>query len=388
MPTPGSADGHEVYHRFLAASEELNASALHVAGSQATAPVSSLDPATGWAKQAVPVLVDRIGAALLARDVQVLLDYLAVELSELRRSGVPEVHLIGLLDAVAAGLPSDLGPAQCMLAEGREFLRRSGTRSVRSVPEVAEPAAPAAGTMPAPGRLPGQVFADLLLLGALACQTPVALLSVPQPDGSWSTLSHGLDTRDGCNNGQLFEVVAAATGPVEIADMVSSVPRSPLALPPHSMRWAYGVALRNSSGGVIGVVVVLDRWLRQVSKREQRAMASLARQLGAHLAQWRRPDAPNSPTQPSPLRRAEFKWDGAPAAPAASTGTGAGDLVTQRHQLLRSQEVAEIFDVTERTVINWAAAGKLPSLRTIGGHLRFRRDDVLHLLSPSLVQER
>jgi excisionase family DNA binding protein len=43
--------------------------------------------------------------------------------------------------------------------------------------------------------------------------------------------------------------------------------------------------------------------------------------------------------------------------------------------------VATIFDVTERTVINWAAAGKLPSLRTIGGHLRFRRDDVMRLLS-------
>jgi excisionase family DNA binding protein len=57
-------------------------------------------------------------------------------------------------------------------------------------------------------------------------------------------------------------------------------------------------------------------------------------------------------------------------------------LVSDRHQLLRSQEVAQIFDVTERTVINWAAAGKLPSLRTIGGHLRFRRDDVLALLAP------
>lgn len=43
--------------------------------------------------------------------------------------------------------------------------------------------------------------------------------------------------------------------------------------------------------------------------------------------------------------------------------------------------MATIFDVTERTVINWAAAGKLPSLRTIGGHLRFRRDDVMKLLS-------
>ncbi len=63
--------------------------------------------------------------------------------------------------------------------------------------------------------------------------------------------------------------------------------------------------------------------------------------------------------------------------------TAKGASVTTRHNLLRSQEVAEIFDVTERTVINWAAAGKLPSLRTIGGHLRFRREDVLRLLAPA-----
>jgi hypothetical protein len=43
--------------------------------------------------------------------------------------------------------------------------------------------------------------------------------------------------------------------------------------------------------------------------------------------------------------------------------------------------VAVIFDVTERTVINGAAGGKLPSLRTIGGHLRFGRDGVMRLLA-------
>jgi excisionase family DNA binding protein len=39
-----------------------------------------------------------------------------------------------------------------------------------------------------------------------------------------------------------------------------------------------------------------------------------------------------------------------------------------------------MFDVTERTVINWAIAGKLASLRTSGGHLRFHRDDIGKLL--------
>jgi len=48
--------------------------------------------------------------------------------------------------------------------------------------------------------------------------------------------------------------------------------------------------------------------------------------------------------------------------------------------LLRSHEVAVLFDVTERTVINWAASAKLASIRTAGGHLRFRREDVMRLL--------
>jgi excisionase family DNA binding protein len=40
-----------------------------------------------------------------------------------------------------------------------------------------------------------------------------------------------------------------------------------------------------------------------------------------------------------------------------------------------------LFDVTERTVTNWAASKKLPSWRTAGGHLRFRTEDVLSLLA-------
>jgi excisionase family DNA binding protein len=199
------------------------------------------------------------------------------------------------------------------------------------------------------------------------------MVSVPQTDGTWRTLSHGFDSKDGSNDGQLFGVLAATTEPVQIADLAIRLPRSPLVSPPHSMRWAYGVGLRNDAGSVIGVVAVLDRWLRQITKREQRALASLARQINEQLVQWRQSapaGAEAGPPAPAPRRR------------AAVAGNGLAALASDRHHLLRSQEVAEVFDVTERTVINWAAAGKLPSLRTIGGHLRFRREDVLRLLAP------
>ncbi len=225
---------------------------------------------------------------------------------------------------------------------------------------------------PAPS--PGQGLADLLVLGALACQTPVAVLSVPQPAGGWSTLSQGFDHRNGLNDGLLYEAIAAGVGPVELTDMVTSLPRSPLVHAPHAMRWAYGVALRDPNGGVTGVVAVMDRWLRQLTKREQRAMTALARQMAAQLAQLRRP-AETVESLPV-LRQVAAK-----PAPATAGRTNGRSAAGEAPQLLRSHEVATIFDVTERTVINWAAAGKLPSLRTIGGHLRFRRDDVMRLLS-------
>ena len=222
---------------------------------------------------------------------------------------------------------------------------------------------------------PGQGLADLLVLGALACQTPVAVLSVPQPGGGWSTLSQGFDHRNGLNDGALYEAIASGAGPVELTDMVTSLPRSPLVHAPHAMRWAYGVALRDHNGLVTGVVAVMDRWLRQLSKREQRAMSSLSRQMSMQLSQLRRPVETVEPV--AMLRQVPKSGPVAAGRNGSRSSASTGDAP----QLLRSHEVATIFDVTERTVINWAAAGKLPSLRTIGGHLRFRRDDVMRLLS-------
>jgi excisionase family DNA binding protein len=43
-------------------------------------------------------------------------------------------------------------------------------------------------------------------------------------------------------------------------------------------------------------------------------------------------------------------------------------------------EVAAIFRVDPKTVTRWAAAGRLPSIRTPGGHRRFRESDVNALM--------
>lgn len=48
--------------------------------------------------------------------------------------------------------------------------------------------------------------------------------------------------------------------------------------------------------------------------------------------------------------------------------------------LLTPAEVAELFRVDPKTVTRWAKAGKLTSLRTLGGHRRYRESEVRNLL--------
>lgn len=44
--------------------------------------------------------------------------------------------------------------------------------------------------------------------------------------------------------------------------------------------------------------------------------------------------------------------------------------------LLTPREVAELFGVDPKTVTRWAKAGKLTSIRTLGGHRRYRKSEV------------
>jgi excisionase family DNA binding protein len=48
--------------------------------------------------------------------------------------------------------------------------------------------------------------------------------------------------------------------------------------------------------------------------------------------------------------------------------------------LLTPAEVAAMFKVDPKTVTRWAAAGKITSIRTPGGHRRFREAEVQALL--------
>jgi excisionase family DNA binding protein len=56
-------------------------------------------------------------------------------------------------------------------------------------------------------------------------------------------------------------------------------------------------------------------------------------------------------------------------------------MASRREQASKSayllpSEVAEVLQVSPKTVTRWAKEGKLPSRRTLGGHRRYARTDI------------
>jgi excisionase family DNA binding protein len=53
---------------------------------------------------------------------------------------------------------------------------------------------------------------------------------------------------------------------------------------------------------------------------------------------------------------------------------------SNQEKLLTPAEVATLFRVDPKTVTRWAKAGKLTSIRTLGGHRRYKESEVRALL--------
>ena len=58
--------------------------------------------------------------------------------------------------------------------------------------------------------------------------------------------------------------------------------------------------------------------------------------------------------------------------------------ITAQEKLLTPAEVATLFRVDPKTVTRWAKAGKLTSIRTLGGHRRYKESEVNVLLKTTL----
>ncbi len=58
-----------------------------------------------------------------------------------------------------------------------------------------------------------------------------------------------------------------------------------------------------------------------------------------------------------------------------------GTRTHEAEALLTPAEVAALFRVDPKTVTRWAKSGKLTSIRTLGGHRRYREAEVKALLA-------
>ncbi len=213
----------------------------------------------------------------------------------------------------------------------------------------------------------GQAFADLLLVGATSARCPLAILTVVSADG-WRTLCFGAD-RDALEDPDLFDIIAGRREPVEVTDPGSNpaLANSRLAHSALGIRWLLGVPLLGPTGEVNAIFAVLDTEPRELAPRQRAAMVAIGRLISGALSAHRATDHIAAP----------------PPVTEHANGT---KQAADGHSLLRSHEVAALFDVTERTVINWAASGKLACLRTVGGHLRFRSEDVMSLLEANSLR--
>lgn len=59
----------------------------------------------------------------------------------------------------------------------------------------------------------------------------------------------------------------------------------------------------------------------------------------------------------------------------------------QPESLLTPAEVAQMFRVDPKTVTRWAQAGRLGSIRTLGGHRRYSESEVRALLNGTRTEQ-
>lgn len=73
---------------------------------------------------------------------------------------------------------------------------------------------------------------------------------------------------------------------------------------------------------------------------------------------------------------------------AKGEGTSMNARPSEAESLLTPAEVAAMFRVDPKTVTRWAKAGKLTSIRTLGGHRRYRESEVREILAAAIPEQR
>ena len=76
-----------------------------------------------------------------------------------------------------------------------------------------------------------------------------------------------------------------------------------------------------------------------------------------------------------------------PPAPDGSSQAADSSADAAGNVFLTPGQAAQLLGVCSRTVSRWGDGGQIPSVKTLGGHRRFRQADILALLQASAITQ-
>lgn len=130
-----------------------------------------------------------------------------------------------------------------------------------------------------------QLFDDLTSLASQICETPIALISLIDPDRQWFKSRVGLDAQETsrdiafCSHAilqdEIFEVPDAAEDP-RFHD-------NPLVTGSPDIRFYAGAPLITPSGHAIGTLCAIDKKPRQITDEQRASLKTLSKAVVAHL---------------------------------------------------------------------------------------------------------
>jgi len=136
---------------------------------------------------------------------------------------------------------------------------------------------------------PEQSYDDITAVAAQICGTPIALVSLVDPDRQWFKSRVGLDARETARNIAFCDHTIRGDDVMVVRDARQDerFRHSPLVLEEPHVRFYAGAPLVDSEGHNLGALCVIDRNPRQLSDQQLAALEALARMVIDQLTQRR-----------------------------------------------------------------------------------------------------